>query len=85
MSKEEIEKLASEKILSEQGQVGFTLGYNECLKDNADKKYTDEDLRKAIELARETESERRGALSEDWDDVEKYDVCEIIELINEKK
>ena len=56
--------------------------WNEC---EQDKKYTEEDLRKAIELARETESERRGALSEDWDDVEKYDVCEIIELINEKK
>ena len=29
-TQEEIEKLASEKILSEQGQVGFALGYKEC-------------------------------------------------------
>lgn len=33
---------------------------------------------KAIEMARETESVRRGALSEDWDDVEKYTEEEII-------
>lgn len=39
----------------------------------ADKKYTEADIRKAIELARETESLRRGALSGDWHDVEKYD------------
>lgn len=42
----EIENLASEKILSEQGQLGFILGYNECLKDNYDKKYTEEDMLK---------------------------------------
>lgn len=35
-TQEEIEKLASEKILSEKGQVGFSLGYNECQKDMAD-------------------------------------------------
>jgi hypothetical protein len=43
-----------------------------------------EDIRKAIELARETESVRRGALSEDWDDIEKYDEMDIIYLLNKQ-
>ena len=55
--------------------------WNEC---EQDKKYTEEDLRKAIELARETESVRRGALSEDWDDIEKYDEMDIIYLLNKQ-
>jgi hypothetical protein len=48
------------------------------------KKYTEEDIKKAIELARETESVRRGALSEDWDDIEKYDEMDIIYLLNKQ-
>jgi hypothetical protein len=47
-TKEEIEQLASEKILSEQGQIGFVLGYIECKKDNAEKKYTEEDMKKCF-------------------------------------
>jgi hypothetical protein len=43
-SKEEIEQLASEHILSENGQIGFVLGYIQCKKDMADKKYTEEDM-----------------------------------------
>ncbi len=58
--------------------------YTQCQEDNADKKYTEEDIREAIELARETESVRRGALSEDWDDVEKYDEMDIIYLLNKQ-
>jgi len=57
---------------------------HKLLQDNADKKYTEEDIRKAIELARETESVRRGALSEDWDDIEKYDEMDIIYLLNKQ-
>jgi hypothetical protein len=59
-------------------------GYTQCQKDMADKKYTEEDIKKAIELARETESVRRGALSEDWDDIEKYDEMDIIYLLNKQ-
>ncbi len=32
-SSKEIEKLAKENIFTEEGQVGFVLGYNRCLKD----------------------------------------------------
>ena len=32
-TKEEIEQLASEHILSENGQIGFVLGYTQCKKD----------------------------------------------------
>jgi len=63
---------------------GFIKGYTQCQEDMADKKYTEEDVRNAIELARETESIRRGALSGDWDDVEKYDEMDIIYLLNKK-
>lgn len=31
----------------------FTLGYNQALEDNKEKKYTEEDIRKAIEMARD--------------------------------
>lgn len=33
---------------------GYQQGYVQCQKDNADKKYTIEDIKKAIELARES-------------------------------
>lgn len=59
--------------------------YTQCQEDMADKKYTEADIRKAIKLARKTESVRRGALSEDWDDVEKYDEMDIIYLLNKQK
>lgn len=32
-TKEEIEQLASEHILSENGQIGFVLGYTQCKQD----------------------------------------------------
>lgn len=32
--------------------LGFTAGYNQALEDNKEKKYTEEDLRKAIEMER---------------------------------
>ena len=57
---------------------------NQIINLYADKKYTEEDVRKAIKLSRETESVRRGALSEDWDDVEKYDERDIIYLLNKQ-
>ena len=63
---------------------GFEGAYRQCQQDMADKKYTEEDIKKAIELARETESVRRGALSEDWDDIEKYDEMDIIYLLNKQ-
>jgi hypothetical protein len=56
----------------------------QCQEDVDDKRYTEADIRKAIELARETESVRRGALSEDWDDIEKYDEMDIINSLNKQ-
>jgi hypothetical protein len=44
----EIEKLAFDTILSEQGKLGFVVGYNCCQKDISkefyDKQYTEEDM-----------------------------------------
>jgi hypothetical protein len=94
-TQKEIEQLAKEysDIGKEAGltykeytleNIAYIKGYTQCQQDMADKKYTEQDLRKAIELARETESVRRGALSEDWDDIEKYDEMDIIYLLNKQ-
>lgn len=75
----------SELDLNECGEMefnglksGFINGYTQCQEDM----YTEEDIKTAIRLARETESVRRGALSEDWDDVQKYSEIDIINLLN---
>jgi len=36
---EEIEKLAKDNIFTEEGQVGFVVGYSRCLKDFMDDKH----------------------------------------------
>ena len=79
-------KAYAESIGNEDGTSAYdyAMGYNQCQQDMADKKYTEEDIKKAIELARETESVRRGALSEDWYDIEKYDEMDIIYLLNKQ-
>lgn len=79
-------KAYAESIGNEDGTSAYdyVMGYTQCQEDMADKKYTEADIRKAIELARETESVRRGALSEDWDDIEKYDEMDIIYLLNKQ-
>jgi hypothetical protein len=90
-TQEEIEQLANAKYKDNlhnpfftAAPMGFIKGYTQCQEDMADKKYTEEDVIKAIKLARETESIRRGALSGDWDDVEKYDEMDIIYLLNKQ-
>ena len=40
----------------------FMEGYNQCLRDNADKKYTEEDVLKAIKLSKEDRCYNREAL-----------------------
>ena len=84
-TQEEIEQLA-EQYWDKQpyNEDAYVVGYTQCQQDMVDKKYTEEDIKKAIELARETESVRRGALSEDWDDIEKYDEMDIIYLLNKQ-
>jgi hypothetical protein len=67
---------------TEQDMIKFA--FDTYYQEDMAKKYTEEDVRKAIELARETESVRRGALSEDWDDIEKYDEMDIIYLLNKQ-
>ena len=54
---------------------GFIGGYNKCLQDNADKKFTLEDMRKCFEASRET------VPHPDWDKI--YDTFE--EYINSLK
>ena len=84
-TQKEIEQLA-EQYWDKQpyNEDAYVIGYTQCQEDMVDKKYTEEDIKKAIELARETESVRRGALSEDWDDIEKYDEMDIIYLLNKQ-
>ena len=91
---EKIKQLAGEFTTKDNGHYhyrgkecfvkGYVDGYIQCQEDNMDNKYTEEDIKKAIKLARETESVRRGALSEDWDDIEKYDEMDIIYLLNKQ-
>ena len=50
-----------------------------------EKLYTEKDLELAIEMARETESVRRGALSEEWDEVYKFEKDEIVDEIRRNK
>jgi len=45
---EELEKLAKDSIFSEEGQVGFVVGYSRCLKDSVDIRFTDDDIRTAF-------------------------------------
>ena len=57
-SKEEIEQLANDYGKSVNNTDGttafdFKLGYSQCQRDMADKKYTEEDMLKAIEKARD--------------------------------
>ena len=60
-TKEEIEQLAKEVHYQSQNQglnadgcfnqyQGFIKGYTQCQEDNAEKKYTEEDIRKAIQV-----------------------------------
>jgi hypothetical protein len=44
-TKAEIEQLASEHILSENGQIGFVLGYTQCKKDMVGKKLDEDDIK----------------------------------------
>jgi SpoVK/Ycf46/Vps4 family AAA+-type ATPase len=94
-TQEEIEQLAKKQkgcskeycdsIDEQYGYLnGYIDGYTQCQEDNAKKKYTEEDIKKAIELARETERVTLGEEREAWDDIEKYDEMDIIYLLNKQ-
>ena len=83
-TQEEIEKLAEKEMMGMEGRFGFEAGYEKCQEDMADKKYTEKDIKKAIELARETERVTLGEEREAWDDIEKYDEMDIIYLLNKQ-
>jgi SpoVK/Ycf46/Vps4 family AAA+-type ATPase len=83
-SKEEIEQLAEALCHTMESRFGFAWGYEHCQEDMAAKKYTQEDIKKAIELARETERVTLGEEREAWDDIEKYDEMDIIYLLNKQ-
>jgi len=58
-TKEEIEQLAEKNFPIEQyptnegfEHFAYKQGYTQCQKDNADKKYTEEDIREVIDMAR---------------------------------
>jgi hypothetical protein len=48
-TKEEIEQLAMDIAMT---PLNFIQGYTQCQEDMADKKYTEEDIREAIDMAR---------------------------------
>jgi hypothetical protein len=71
-TKEEIEQLAEEAYPNHVGldgihiqRLAFKVGYYQCQEDMADKKYTEEDVRKAINLARKTIVNKWGANGEE--------------------
>jgi hypothetical protein len=88
-TKEEIEQLADEWLaetpIKEWGGVenGFIIGYQKCQEDGKDKKYTEEDIIKAIEMARE--GIRVTRISE-WETEKEfeYNDYQIIQLLNKK-
>jgi hypothetical protein len=85
----EIEKLAFDTILSEQGKLGFVVGYNCCQKDISkefyDKQYTEDDIRKAI-----LEAQRSWVVFPNHNSFEDaqvefmYNAEEIIDSLNKK-
>jgi SpoVK/Ycf46/Vps4 family AAA+-type ATPase len=83
-TQEEIEKMARDSCPQYGDQLVWISGYEQCQEDMADKKYTEEDIKKAIELARETERVTLGEEREAWDDIEKYDEMDIIYLLNKQ-
>ena len=62
---------------------GFIIGYQKCQEDGKDKKYTEEDIIKAIEMARE--GIRVTRISE-WETEKEfeYNDYQIIQLLNKK-
>ena len=50
-SKEEIEQLARKCGTRYNGYFGYINGYTQCQENNKDKKYTEEDLKKAMNYA----------------------------------
>lgn len=65
--------------------TGFYAGYVQCQEDSKEFKYTEADIINAVQLARETESQRKGALSEDWEDVNKYTSKDIIKILDKNE
>jgi len=65
-TKKEIKKL-SKKYWDKQpyNEDAYFEGYNQCQKDITDKKYTEQDLNKAINLARKTIVNKWGANDEE--------------------
>ena len=60
-------KAYAESIGNEDGTSAYdyVMGYNQCQEDMADKKYTEEDINKAINLARKTKVNIFGANGEE--------------------
>ena len=57
-TKEEIEQLAQEWFLNDKSlaygeEFGFIKGYTQCQEDNMEKRYTEEDMRRAMKYASE--------------------------------
>jgi hypothetical protein len=71
-TQEEIEQLAKKEYgdnlhnpFFTAAPMGYIKGYTKCQEDMADKKYTEEDLREAISLARKTKVNIFGANGEE--------------------
>jgi hypothetical protein len=75
-TKEEIKQLAKEKCTTlYNGFFGYIEGYKQCQEDNSDKKYTEEDLRKAF----------NSGVSSGWNAQENKEAINADEYINSLK
>jgi hypothetical protein len=83
-TQEEIEQLA-EQYWDKQpyNEDAFVKGYNQCQKDMVDKKYTEQDLNKAINLARKTIVNKWGANGEESIDFV-HSNTKIMQLLNKQ-
>ena len=85
-TQEEIEELSEQYFPDPYictGKEGFIEGYTQCQKDMVDKKYTEQDLNKAINLARKTIVNKWGANGEESIDFV-HSNTKIMQLLNKQ-
>ena len=83
-TQEEIEQLAEQYWDTQPyNEDPYVVGYTQCQLDMADKKYTEEDLNKAINLARKTIVNKWGANDEESIDFV-HSNTKIMQLLNKQ-
>ena len=82
-TQEEIKQLAKKCDTPYNGFLGYIDGYTQCQQDMVDKKYTEQDLNKAINLARKTIVNKWGANDEESIDFV-HSNTKIMQLLNKQ-